>query len=170
MIDGLFGIIEVHQPVFKVDPSGCAGTHPEHGLHQLSTSGPHQAVQSEDLPFPDIERDVLKMRCVLGGEMPNGEDGVSWGVVYRGEPALQRTTHHGGDQLVHIGVLGGFGHNQITIPQHRNLIADLKDLIHLMRDVDQRDPLLFEHPHHLKELVHFLHRQRRGRLVQDDHL
>ena len=86
------------------------------------------------------------------------------------DTALQRTAHHGGDQLVHVGVLGALGHDQIAVPQDRDLITDLKNLIHLMGDIDERDTLRFQHPHHFKELVYFLYSQRGSRLVQNNDL
>ncbi len=65
---------------------------------------------------------------------------VSPGVLSTGrEAALQGAAHHGGDQLVHVGVLGGLCHDQIAVPQHGDLIADLKDLVHLVGDVDQSE-------------------------------
>ena len=39
-----------------------------------------------------------------------------------------------------------------------------------MWDVYQRNALFFQHAHHLKEFIHFLHRQRRSWLIQNDDL
>ena len=102
--------------------------------------------------------------------MLHREDGFPGGVVHRREAAFQRAADHGGDQLVHVGVLGILGHDQVAVTQHRDLVADLKDLIHLMRDIDQRDALRFQHPHHFEELVDLLHGQGGGGLVQNDDL
>ena len=170
MFDGLLGRTEVHQPVFEVHTACCTGTNAEDGLQQLGTAGAHQAVQAEDLAFSYIKGDVLQMGGILGGQVLHGQNGVARSVVHGGEAAFQRAAHHGGDQLVHVGLLGGLGHDQVAVPEHGDLITDLKDLIHLVGDIDECDPLLLQHPHHLEELVDLLHGQGGGGLVQNDDL
>ena len=164
------GIVEVHQPVPEIDAARRAGAHAEDGLQQLGTAGAHQAVQAEDLALAHIKGDVLQVGRVLGGQVLDGQDGVAGGVVHRREPAFQRTADHGGDQLVHVGLFGGLGHDQVAVAQHRDLVADLEDLVHLVGNVDQRNALRLEHPHHFKQFVNFLHGQRGSGLVQNDHL
>ena len=56
------------------------------------------------------------------------------------------------------------------VAQHRDVVADLEDLVHLVGDVDQRDALLLEHAHHRKELLDLLGHERGGGLVQYDDL
>ena len=106
----------------------------------------------------------------LGGQVLHRQNGVAGSVVHGGEAAFQGTAHHGADQFAHVGLLGGLGHDQVTISQHRDFITDFKNLIHLVGDVDQGNALIPEHPHHLKELVHLFHRQGGGGLVQHDDL
>ena len=91
--------------------------------------------------------------------MLNGKDHILGLIVHRREPVFQGTSNHGSDQFVHVGVFRSFGHNQITIPEYGNIVADLKNLIHFMRDIDQGDPLFLQHPHHLEKFVYFLHGQ-----------
>ena len=170
VLDGLVGIVEVHQPVPEIDAARRAGAHAEDGLQQLGTAGAHQAVQAEDLALAHIKGDVLQVGRVLGGQVLDGQDGVAGGVVHRREPAFQRTADHGGDQLVHVGLFGGLGHDQVAVAQHRDLVADLEDLVHLVGNVDQRNALRLEHPHHFKQFVNFLYGQRGSGLVQNDHL
>ncbi|WP_243427463.1 hypothetical protein, partial [Gemmiger formicilis] len=38
----------------------------------------------------------------------------------------------GGNQLVHVGVFGALGHDQVAVTQHRDFIADFEDLVHLV--------------------------------------
>ena len=110
------------------------------------------------------------MRGILGGEVLDGQNRVARRVVHRREAAFQGAAHHGGDQLVHVGVLGVLCHDQIAVPQNGDLIADFKDLIHLVGDVDQGDTLRLQHPHHFKQLIDLLNRQGGGGLVQNDDL
>ena len=37
-----------------------------------------------------------------------------------------------------------------------------------MGNVDKGNPLFFQHPHHLKEFIHFLYSKRRSRFIQND--
>ena len=99
--------------------------------------------------------------------MLHGEDGVSRLVVHGREAALERAADHGGDELAHVGLRRGLRHDQLAVPQHGDLIANLKYLVHLVRDVNERNALVAQHPHHLKELVYLLNSQRGGGLVQD---
>ena len=110
------------------------------------------------------------MGRILGGKVLDGKHRLAGGVVHRREAAFERAADHGGDQLVHIGLAGGLGHDQVAVPQDRNFVADLKDLVHLVGYVDQRDALGLEHAHHLKQFVDLLHGQRGGGLVQHDDL
>ena len=67
-----------------------------------------------------------------------------------------------------------FFNSRVQFPYVRSLILRINKesnvmTVHLMRDIDQSDSLLFQHPHHLKELVDLLHCQGRSRLIQNNY-
>ena len=170
VLDGLLGAVEVHQPVFEINPARGPGAHAKDGLQQLGTPGAHQTIEAENFSLPHVEGDILEVGGKFGGQVLDGQDGAARGIVHRGEAAFQRAAHHGGNELVHVGVLGALGHDQIAVPQDGNLVADFKNFVHLVGDVNERNTLLLEHPHHLEELIHLLNRQGGRGLIQDDNL
>ena len=91
-------------------------------------------------------------------------------IVHRRKAVVQGPAHHGGDQLIHVGFLRFPGQNHFAVPKHGNLIANLKNLIHFMRDIDQRYSLLLKVSHHLKQFGNLFHCQRGCRLVEHNQL
>ena len=167
MLDGFLCVREVHEAIFEVHAPGSPRAHAEDRLQKLGPARADETVKAEDLALPDVEAHVLQIRRVLRGEVLHGEDGVSRLVVHGREAALERAADHGGDELAHVGLRRGLRHDQLAVPQHGDLIANLKYLVHLVRDVNERNALVAQHPHHLKELVYLLNSQRGGGLVQD---
>ena len=170
MVHCVAGAREVHQAVAEVDTAGGAGAHAEDGLQKLGSAGADQAIQTEDLALADVKGDILQVRLVLGGKVLDRQDRLAGLVVDRREAVLERTADHCGDQLVHVGVLGALGHDEVAVTKHRDVVADLEDLVHLVRDVDERDALALEHAHHREELLDLLGHERRGGLVEHDDL
>ena len=54
--------------------------------------------------------------------------------------------------------------------QDRDVVGDREDVVEVVADQDDREPLLGEAAHQLEDLLGLGHAQRRGRLVQDDQL
>ena len=170
MLHGFLRAVEIHQPIIEIHTARRPGADSENSLQKLRTSRSHQTIEAENLALPHIEGNILQMRRELCGQMLHRQNHVSRRIVHRREAVLERASYHGGNQLIHVRILRGLRHNQVAIPEYGNLITDLKNLVHLMRNVNQSDSLLLQHPHHLKELVYLLNRQGGGRLVQNNHL
>ena len=156
--------------VAEVHASGSSGADAEDRLEQLGAAGAHEPVQAEDLALAHVERDVLQVGIELRGEVLDRQNRIAGLVVDRREAVVERAAHHGGDELVHVGVGGVLGHDHVAVAQHRHVVADLEDLVHLVRDVDERDALALELAHHLEELVDLLRHERGGGLVEHDDL
>ena len=100
--------------------------------------------------------------------MLHRQNNISWRIVNLWKTVFKGTSHHRCDQLIHIRIFAVLRHNKISIPKNRYFITNFKDLIHFMGNVDKGNPLFFQHPHHLKEFIHFLYSKRRSRFIQND--
>ena len=105
MFHGFLGTVEVHQAVIEIYTAGRSGAHSKDSLQKLRTSRSNQTVESEDLSFSDIKGYILQMRLELCGQVLNGQNHVARRIIHRREAVLERTSYHGGDQLVHIRIL-----------------------------------------------------------------
>ena len=159
VIHGVMGIAEIDQPPFVVNPACRSCPYAEHGLEQFSPSCADQSVQAEDFSFPYIKSNILQIRLKFRGKMFNIKNHIARFIVHRRETVVQGPADHRGDQLIHVGFFGFLCQDHLSVPHHGNFIADLKDLIHFMGDIDQRDPLRLQVAHHLEQFGDFLHRQ-----------
>ena len=62
------------------------------------------------------------------------------------------------------------GHNVVAVAQDRRPIRDSRDLVHAVRDVDDRHTFGFQAAKEVEQLVDLAARQRGRRLVEDEHL
>lgn len=156
VIHGIAGVAEVHEVVTEIHTAGSAGANAEDGLKQLGAAGAHQAVQTEDLAAAHVEGDVLQVRVELRGQVLNLQNGLA-GTLSTGGKRLssERPTMAEMSSFMFVSLVD-FVITRLPVAQHRDLIADLEDLIHLVRDVDEGDALLAKLAHHLEELLHLL--------------
>ena len=129
------------------------------GIEEYNYSSETFAVKPEDLALLHVEGDILQVRLKLGAQVLDGQHRAARFIVDRREAVVQRPADHGGDQLVHVRLFGFPGQDHLAVPHHGDLVADLKDLVHLMRDIYQGYALLLQVAHHLKQLFDFLHCQ-----------
>ena len=80
----------------------------------------------------------------------------------------KRTSDHGGDEFFHVGFFGGFRHDELTITQDGNFVADFKNLIHFVGDVDKGNAFFAKVTHNFEKLFDFAFRERARRLIQND--
>lgn len=83
-------------------------------------------------------------------------------------PQLAADHQLGDAVLVDLGELA-LGH-QLAIPEHIVAVADLKQLGHLVGDVDKADPLLPQLAHDGEEVLNLMGGQGGGGLIHDDEL
>ena len=83
---------------------------------------------------------------------------------------VQILTQHLGDQLHSGQILNDVLAHQLAVPQHGDPVADLIDLLEEVGDEDDAHALLLEVEHQLEELLHLLLVERRGGLVENEHL
>ena len=68
-----------------------------------------------------------------------------------------------------VFVPAAIGRDVRAVAEHRAFVGQLGDLVHAMRDVEQRQPFLAQALEHHEHLGDVGRGQRRGRLVEDEH-
>src|SRR4029077_14649092 len=86
---------------------------------------------------------------------------------YLRRAARRRAADHSRDQLRQADVADIARQDKLTVSQHRDALADLIDLLEVMRDVEHADAALAQPAHALEQPVHGGLLERRGRLVED---
>ena len=153
-----------------LDRAGHADQRAEQGEQQLALALTVEAAETDDLAGPDFEIDAV--------ELPGPGE-----VVERAAPVRRRASapqrrehalvfaadHHLDDGVVALGS-GVERRDVATVAEDRALVGKLGDLVHAMRNIDDREaigPELLQHP---EDLGHVRRGQRRGRLVEDQDL
>ena len=74
------------------------------------------------------------------------------------------------DDVVAGDVGGGVLADEAAVAEHRHLVGDLEQLVHLVGDVDDALALGLQRPDDLEEMLDLALGQRRGRLVHDENV
>ena len=82
------------------------------------------------------------MRLKLCRQILDGQNHITGGIVNRREPVIKGTADHCRNQLIHVCILGALCHDQVAVPKHGYLVADFKNLIHLVGNINQGNSLL----------------------------
>ena len=143
---------------------------------QLGPSGAEQPGQADhltgvDLQVERLDRALAAQRlCGEEGAALDAFDGLPLGALFEGLQRGEVLADHLGDQLQP----GQFGDqvlaDQLTVAQHGDAVGDLVDLIEEVRDEQHRDALVPDLADHRHQFGDLLDVQRRGGLVQHQHL
>ncbi|MNV47642.1 hypothetical protein D3C71_1395170 [compost metagenome] len=130
------------------------------GFDDVGTFGPHQPGDAEDLALMQIERDVSNRRLAQGGQVLHLQDHLTRRILSIGETLAERTPHHHRDDLVHIQPFQRLGGDPLAITQNGDFVAQLEDLFHLMRDIDDAAAAFLQLADNGEQVVHLFFRQR----------
>src|SRR5918993_5093966 len=75
---------------------------------------------------------------------------------------------HRAHEAPHVDLGEGPRADDSPIPEDRDPVGDLKDLLETVRDIDDCDAALAESPDHGEEMVEVLSAQRGRRLIEDE--
>ena len=145
------------------------GDHAEQGVRHRVPAAALQAGDGQDLPLVQVEADIRKP---LAREVFHGHGHLVVGHAYVvGEVVIRQLAadHLLGDAIFIDAVEAAIGH-QFAIPQHIVGVADLKELGHLMGNIDEAHAILFQLAHDLKQVFDLPGGQGRGGFVHDDQL
>ena len=142
----------------------------EQTLHQLGALGTDQTRNAEDLALADIEVDMAEALGVDRGKILDLKDDLTGRVAARRVEVRQLTADHLGDDHIGGQFLGLPGADILAIAHDRDFVADAKNFVHLVADVDDGDALGAQLVHDGEQRLDLGRRQRGGRLVEDQHL
>ena len=111
------------------------------GPDDLGAARANEADKAQDLALVKLERDVVELVSVDGTDLHHD---LTHAMGPGGVLVLNRAAHHLGDQLVARELGHGLGVHHPSVPHHAHHVAKLEDLVELVADVDDRDPLLLE--------------------------
>ena len=162
---------------------------------RIATGWPSTRISPDARPRSPKIASTSSVRCApTSPPIPSTSPRRSWNDTFRNEPATaavrSRTSSSGlpgvcvrcGNRAVSSRptifvmissiemVSGRPGPDHLAVTHDRDLVGDPPDLVHLVRDVDDRGALVAEAAKDPEQPVDLLVAQRRGRLVQDDDL
>src|SRR3954466_207617 len=138
----------------------------EHGTHHLGTARSDQPGDADDLSGVHLEADVEEE--AVAGEPLDLQKGRSGVAALARVLLLDRPPHHQAYELV-LGRGGGHLPDRLPVPDDRDPVAQGGDLLQVMRDEDDPDPVLAQLAHDREELVDLLGGEHGRRLVHDQH-
>ncbi len=146
--------------------------HPRDHLRRLGAARADQPEHPGDLPREDRERRVA--HDVVHGKVLNAQHLFAGGagglVLVRAVKFIrQRPADHGADDLFAVEILRAVGDHVFPVAQDGDAVGDRQRLLERVGDEDDRHAAFPEPFDQREELVLFLGRQRRGRLIKDDH-
>ena len=139
----------------------------EERLGDLGASGSDEPGEAEHLALADLERDVVERALATEPVHPEG-DRTELGprpLEEVGEVAADHVPDERG--LGHVD--GRPGRDVPAVAEHRDPIAELEHLVQAMADEEDGDTVGGQTPHLTEEALDLVRRQRRRRLVHDQH-
>jgi len=129
-------------------------------------SSPNRAAPNSLRPAAERERDVAQ---AAGTETFHRQHGCGRGLppgrLPRAGGDLQLASHHHADQLPGIGGSHLARAHRLAIAQHRHAVADTKNFVHFVRDVDHRNSAAAQAADESEQPFHAVVEQRTGGLV-----
>lgn len=140
----------------------------EEALDQLLHARAEEARDAQHLARADLEAHVAEMARLRQALDPQHRRAER--VAAAGEHLAHVAGDHHRDDLVDRGLAGAHDAHVGAVAHHGHLVAEILDLLHVVRDEDHGDALRPQIAQHRKEAVHLALHERRGRLVQHEHL
>ena len=141
-------------------------------LERLGPAGADEAEHAGDLAGEDGERIVLHHRRHL--EVLHRQHALAGLAHGRLAHAIERmgqvAADHRLDDARAVEFRRVVGDDLLAVAQHGDAIGEQQRLFQRVRDEDDRHAALLQVAHQVEEVFLLLGRQRRGRLVEDDHL
>ena len=93
--------------------------------------------------------------------------GFGLALLLLADRAGQLAADHRGDQAIVIELRHGSGHDPVPVAEHGHAVADLVDLLQVVRDVEDRDAARLDPADAVEQPLDRMRLERRGRLVED---
>ena len=159
--------IAISSPLIRIVPE-VAGRHAEQGLRDVAASRTDKAGETENLAFAQIEGDAVKL--AFKTEITHRQNDIADRHRLLREHLGDFASDHLPDDVVAGDVGGGVLADEAAVAEHRHLVGDLEQLVHLVGDVDDALALGLERPDDLEQMLDFALGQRGRRLVHDENI
>ena len=134
--------------------------------HHLRAPRADQTGKAQNFAAADMKADVLKKTCVR--QPPDLQNRLSDRNVLLGEHVGDIAADHAGNEAA----LRNLGNRPLTdglaVAHDADIVAELEDLLHAVRDIDDRAVFGGQAVDNLEEALDLARRQRGGGLVHDD--
>ena len=162
--DGFLGRVDRDGLSLDLDAAARDLMHAEDALHQLGPSGAHQAEDAEHLALAQAKADVLDL---FDAQVLHLHERLADGDVARREHRADIAADHQADQLLPRGLRRGQIVDVFSVAHDHHAVGDLEDLLHAVRDINDRDLLRGELADDAEQVLRLLLVERGGRLVHD---
>ncbi|MNT03546.1 hypothetical protein D3C72_1380890 [compost metagenome] len=106
-----------------------------------------------------VEGDIADRGLTQRRKVANFQNHFARLVLFVREALVQGAADHHGDDLVHIQPFERLSGDPLAVTQNGDLIAQLEDLFHFMRDIDDATATLFQFTDNGEKVVHLFFRQ-----------
>ena len=166
MADRVLGSVQRHRPSPDEHPSAVRAVRAGQDAGQLGAARAHQPGHADDLAPPQREADVAQH--ARPRQALRAQDLLSRRRPPPGEVVAQLPARHQLHQLRHRDLADAAGGHVAPVAQHGHAMADARDLLHAVGDVDDGHAPSGEPLDGGEELRDLAGGQRGGRLVHDD--
>src|SRR3954454_15822270 len=165
------GVAAAHPLAVDDDLTAVNRVGAEDRAQELAATRAQQARDADDLPGAHLEGNAVPThrRGANRLEPAHGEARLADRAVRRGVQRLDLAAHHRGDQRVLVEVAHRLARDEAAVAQDRDPVADLEHLLEVVGHVHHGVPLVAELMDAGEQRLRLGFRQRRRRLVEDEH-
>ncbi|MOA11710.1 hypothetical protein D3C78_1316650 [compost metagenome] len=145
---------------FTVQRNGAIGllTDTKQSFHNISTFCTDQTGNTQNFAFVQIERDIANRRLTQRREVAHLKNDFAWRVLFIREALVQRAPNHHGDDFVHVQPFKRLSSDPLPVTQNSDFIAQLEDLFHFVRDINNAAAALFQFTDNSEKVIHLFFR------------
>ena len=158
-------------PLTRISPPTIGSIAEEHA-RQRAAAAAEQAGHADHLAAMHVRLDVARLALARRRRAARAAARRSVAVLppHVGEAARAAADDVLDHRLAGVSSAQRRGDDVLAVAQDRRAVGDARDLVHAVRDVDDRHALGLEPAQEVEQLLDLAARQRRGRLVEDQHL
>ena len=160
-------LIAISAPSMAIGPGG-RGRDAEQRLGDVAAARADEAGEAENLALAQIEGNVAEPP--FERQVAHRQRDIADRHDLLGEHLRDLAPDHQPDDVVAGDVRGRVLADETAVAEHRHLIGDLEQFVHLVGDVDDALALGLEGADDLEEMLDLAFGQRRGRLVHDENV
>ena len=168
MLDGIAGVANTDLLSVQIYLTADNGVCAEDCAGKFRAPGAHESRQANHFTGPDLNSNILQQFFL--GEVSHIQHHIANLGVARRKLFRDFTAHHQFHQAVDGLLRPGGGRHKASIPEHRDPVDNLVELLQSVRNIHNADAIGLQLPENPEENLHLFFRKCRGRLIQNQHL